>query len=414
MITDFKELVVACKEEAEERQYNSVYLSRLQAGWERIQTWMDVQGLTQYSRDVGIRFCSEELGGYLSRKDMNDADRSTLRAARMLFSYQEDGDFELRAPRIDHILSGPVGNAANHYLESRKKVLSNASYRDKKLYLSQISEFFQHEDITLDELTPDLIEAFFEHMHYSLASRHNCSGCLRGFLRYCYDTGITTKDMSVFVLPDNYKKNCKLPTTYEEDEIRAMLAAVERASAIGKRDYLILLLAAEYGWRSMDITNFCFDNIDWDNNRIIFAQHKTDVIVEYPLLSSVGNAVIDYLKHGRPESKAEQIIVAHVNGRRGEPLSSPTIHSIVTRYMRKANIPDWQNKKHGAHSLRHSLATNLLKKNIPMPIISTVMGHQNTSTTSIYISLDIEKLRKCAIPIPPVHSHYYSTEVKEG
>ena len=129
MITDFKELVNACKQEVEERQYNSVYLSRLQAGWDRIQTWMDVQGLTEYSRDVGIRFCSEELGGYLSSKDMNEADRSTLRAARMLFSYQEDGDFELRAPRIEHILSGQVGEAANHYLESRKNDLSNASLR---------------------------------------------------------------------------------------------------------------------------------------------------------------------------------------------------------------------------------------------------------------------------------------------
>ncbi len=413
MIMDFKELVSACRQVAEERQYHSVYLDRIQAGWDRIQAWMDIQGLTQYSRDVGIRFCCEELGGYLSRSDMNDEERTTLRAARMLFSYQEDGDFELRAPRIEHILSGTVGDVANHYLESRKNVLSNASYRDKKLYLCHISEHFQHEKITLDELTSDQIESFFDHMHYSLASRHNCAGCLRGFLRYCYDMGITAKDMSVFVLPDNYKKNCKLPTTYEEGEIRAMIAAVERASAIGKRDYLILLLAAEYGWRSMDITNFCFGNIDWDKNRIIFAQHKTDMIVEYPLLSSVGNAIIDYLKHGRPESKAEQIIVAHTNGHRGEPLSSPTIHSIVTRYMRKANISNWQNKRHGAHSLRHSLATNLLKKNIPMPIISTVMGHQNTSTTSIYLSLNVEKLRKCAIPIPPIRSPYYTMEVKE-
>ena len=413
MITDFRELVGACRQEAEERQYNSVYLERIQAGWNRIQTWMDAQGLAQYSREIGLRFCSEELGGYLSRQGMTNEDHCTLRAARMLISYQEDGDFELRAPRIEHILSGPVGDAANHYLESRKNVLSNPSYRDKKLYLCHISEYCQQEDITLDELTSDEIEAFFEHMHYSLASRHNCAGCLRGFLRYCYDTRITARDMSAFVLPDNYKKNCKLPTTYEEDEIRAMLAAVERSSAIGKRDYLILLLAAEYGWRSMDITSFCFGNIDWDRNKIVFIQHKTCAIVEYPLLSSVGNAVIDYLKHGRPESNAEQIIVAHTNGHRGEPLSSPTIHSIVTRYIRKANIPNWQNKKHGAHSLRHSLATNLLKKNIPMPIISTVMGHQNTSTTSIYISLDVEKLRKCSIPIPPIHSPYYTMEVNE-
>ena len=210
LITDFQELVCACRQEAEERQYNSVYLRRIEAGWNQIQAWMDARGLTDYSRDVGIRFCCEKLGGYLSRNDMNEEDRTTLRAARMLFSYQEDGDFELRAPRKEHVLSGSIGDAANHYLGSRKSVLSYASYRDRKLYLYHISEHFQHEEIALDELTTDRIESFFEHMHYSLASRHNCAGCLRGFLRYCYDTGITAQDMSVYCHIHQYEA-CLLP-----------------------------------------------------------------------------------------------------------------------------------------------------------------------------------------------------------
>lgn len=114
-------------------------------------------------------------------------------------------------------------------------------------------------------------------MNSTLASRHNASRTVRLFLRFAYDTGKTAKDMSVYVLPDNYKKNCKLPTTYEESETE-ILASVERSSAIGKRDYLILLLAAGYGWRSGDIIGFCFENIDWDNNVIHFNQHKTDSI----------------------------------------------------------------------------------------------------------------------------------------
>ena len=88
---------------------------------------MEIQGLKEYSRDIGIRFCIEELGGDLSREDMNSVDHYALRAARMLFSYQEDGDFELRATRMDHIISGPLGDAARHYLESCENVLSNAS-----------------------------------------------------------------------------------------------------------------------------------------------------------------------------------------------------------------------------------------------------------------------------------------------
>ena len=414
MVTDVSLLIKECREQLEERQYNTVYLDRIQNGWERIQQWMNSQGICVFSKEIGLQYCLEELGGWLSRTNMTSEDHHTLRAVRMLISYQEGGDFEIRAPRVERFLTGDIGDQAARYLDSRKNVLSAASYRGKKHYLQCFSDYFQGRSIPLDSLDSDQLESFYCFMQYSLASRHNCSGCLRGFLRFCFDEGITQKDMSVFVLPDNYKKNCKLPTTYEEDEIRNLLAAVERASAIGKRDYLILLLASEYGWRSNDITGFQFDYIDWEKNVIRFSQHKTDIPVEYPLLSSVGNAIIDYLKHGRPNSQAPQVIVSHCNGRQGEPVSSPTIHSIVTRYMRKANIKDWQNKKHGAHSLRHSLATNLLKRNIPMPIISTVMGHQNTATTSVYLSVDVKKLRKCALPIPPVLSpHYKTMEVAE-
>ena len=90
--------------------------------------------------------------------------------------------------------------------------------------------------------------------------------------------------------------------------------------------------------------------------------------VEYPLLSTVGNAIIDYLKYARPETDVTEIIVSMENANKGKPLSSPTIHSVVTKYMKRAGIKNWQNKKHGPHAMRHSLATNLLKKNVTVVV----------------------------------------------
>ena len=251
-------------------------------------------------------------------------------------------------------------------------------------------------------------------MNYTLASRHNAARNISLFLQFAYAHGKSVKDTSVFILPDNYKKDRKLPTTYEEEEIKELISSVERASAIGKRDYLILLLATEYGWRAKDITKFSFDDIDWDNNVIRFNQHKTDVPVVFPLLSTVGNAIIDYLKYSRPETDVPEIIVSMENANKGKPLSSPTIHSVVTKYMKRAGIKNWQNKKHGPHAMRHSLAINLLKKNVAMPIISTVMGHQRTETTSIYISIDYDKLKQCALPMPVLRSPFYSREGCHG
>src|SRR5699024_12075409 len=75
--------------------------------------------------------------------------------------------------------------------------------------------------------------------------------------------------------------------------------------------------------------------------------------------------------------------------------------------MRKANINHWKEKRHGAHSLRHSLASNLLKNNVSMPVISTVLGHQKTGTTKIYLKVDMEKLSLCPLPLPKVNSPFY-------
>ena len=96
-----------------------------------------------------------------------------------------------------------------------------------------------------------------------------------------------------------------------------------------------------------------------------------------------------------------------MQGTLGRPIVSSTIHSIVTAGMKRANIPNWREKKHGAHSLRHSLATNMLRKNVSMPIISTILGHRTTETTKVYIGIDIDRLRSCSLPIPPIQSEFY-------
>ena len=76
--------------------------------------------------------------------------------------------------------------------------------------------------------------------------------------------------------------------------------------------------------------------------------------------------------------------------------------------MKKAAITGWKEKKHGAHSLRHSLASNLLKKNVSLPVISTVLGHQTTETTKIYLKVDTEKLRMCTLKMPTMSSPFYT------
>jgi len=414
MVIDFKKLVALCEDELISREYASMHYQKIRTEWIRLNQWMEEHQYTDFSESIGFAYCDEVFGDHILTEKIRRKNQIRLRAVRMLISYQKAGDFEFRTPRVKRIFSGDIGETIELYLSYARNILSlsNETIKNKEQYLYKFHAFLNERGLSLDDLNVDIVEGFFASMGYSLASRHNGGSTLRIFLRYAYDNELTKKDCSIFVLADNYKKHCKIPTTYKESEISSMLASVERSSAIGKRDYLILLLAAEYGWRTKDIVSFRFDQINWDKNIIHFDQSKTSIPVEYPLLSSVGNAIIDYLKHGRPKTDAEEIIVAADTAKKGQPLSSPTVHSIVSKYMGKANIKNWKSKKHGAHSLRHSLATNMLKKNISMPVISTVMGHQNTETTKIYLSVDIEKLRQCPLPMPELDSAYFRWEVQ--
>ena len=358
--------------------------------------------------EIGRQYCIETFGSDIFPGVKKD-DRLRLRSIRMLMSYLQDGEFEFRTPSISREFVGETGNLMKEYLEHLTLVekLSEKTLENKRYYLLAINAYLNGLGIHINNIDIQTLMNFYAINNYSLAKIHNCNSTFKLFLRYAYDTDSTLCDMSVVVMPDNYNRQKKIPTTYEEDEIRRILSAVERSSAIGKRDFLIILLAAEYGWRSSDITNFSFNHIDWDKNTITFCQNKTDATVIYPLLSSVGNAIIDYIKNGRPTTDAQEIIVSGESSRRGKRLTPPTIHSIVAKYMKAAGIDNWKVKKHGPHSLRHSLATNLLKKNISIPIIATVLGHQNTSSTSTYISLDIGQLKKCALPIPSLNTDIF-------
>ena len=266
----------------------------------------------------------------------------------------------------------------------------------------------------LGDVTVEALEAFFSSAYCTKASRHSYKPIIKELYRYLYDNRVLDKDYSTLVLKEpKVHLGTKVPSTYTENEIKRMIKAINRSSAKGKRDYLVMLLAAEYGWRASDITSFRLDQIDWEKNRISMVQYKTGVPVEFPLLASVGNAIIDYIKHGRPAGGDDVIIVNHENTHKGQKLKSPTIHSIVSKAMSTANIANWKDKKHGPHSLRHSLATNMLKQNVAIPIISTILGHQSTETTKTYIKVDIPKLRQCSLPVPELKSSYFQI-IKEA
>lgn len=409
MVTDINKLISLCSAELSDRQYRTDYVKEIESHWSALKRWMHDNSIEGFSEKTANQYCDTYIGTHLLVKNMNAKDIRHLRAIRMLVSYQINGEFEFRSPRKEYIFTGETGHLIQEFLVYARDELHRAesTVASYEMTLHKFNGFLNERNLEIAIIGVDDFEEFFRTHCATTGARHSYSNNLRQFFRYVYGKHYTDRDVSVMILPDNFNRHSQVPTTYSEEEIRRIIEAPDRSSAIGKRDYLILLLAAEYGWRSADITGFRLDQIDWDRNVIRFEQQKTGMPVEYPLLSSVGNAIIDYLQHGRPNSDRPEIILSAERSKYGKPLKSPTIHSIVARYMKKAAITGWKEKKHGAHALRHSLATNLLKRNVSLPVISTVLGHQTTETTKIYLKVDIDRLRSCALKMPGMSSPYY-------
>lgn len=185
-----------------------------------------------------------------------------------------------------------------------------------------------------------------------------------------------------------------LPSTYTKEERICLENAPDRSTSLGKRDYAIILLANRLGLRSGDIAELSFDKVNFYDNTIIFEQDKTkDPHVLY-LVQDVKDALLDYINDGRPASEDNHIFMMHKAPY--DSVSAIAIHGIVSKGFRVANI-DTSNRKHGAHSLRSSLATDMVNTGEPYDQTRKILGHRSADAIKHYARLDVERLRLCAL-----------------
>jgi integrase/recombinase XerD len=232
---------------------------------------------------------------------------------------------------------------------------------------------------------------------YELPTIYHTTCVLRRALRYLYAQGIITTDLSTVVPKLRYCKKAKIPSAYSKDEIERMVNSIDRGNPRGKRDYALILLAARLGLRASDIANLTFSSFKWDKNIIEVAQQKTGEPVTLPLLTDVGEAVIDYIRYARPKSDVPFLFLK-LNAP-NDVMYANSIHHTVYARLKEAGIRIPPGKKHGPHALRHSLASALLENNVPMPVISEALGHTDTESTSVYLNIDVTRLRECAVEV---------------
>lgn len=402
------ELIQVCSAELADCGYAPRYQRFMHNAWLSVNEWCRANGISVFTEEEYPRYVEDTVDPVRVHIP-SSKHYQRLRAARMLVSYQQNGDFELYRAKPKAAFSGSLAKTAEQFClyAASTLQLSSRTISGYRLHLLRFLDFLGTHALELDSLSMEEFETFFGEKEPRPSMRIDASKMLRHFMRFAFERGLTSSDRSILVPGTRVCRNRKLPTTYTGEEIKALLSSVDRASARGKRDYLILLLGAEYGWRAGDIVGFKFSHIDWEKNVIRFEQQKTGTPVEFPLTATVGNAIISYLKDGRPKSDAQEVIVCLATPRCGWPMQAGSIYAVVTKYMSRAGIANWKHKKHGSHSLRHSLATNMLEKDVPIQVVSQVLGHQSVETTKRYISVSIGQLSACALPPPASSSSLY-------
>lgn len=233
---------------------------------------------------------------------------------------------------------------------------------------------------------------------YSKATIRNHICALKLLFKIHYDLGYLKNDIASKMPAVRGLDQRPLPSIWTDSEIEMLVKSIDRDSPLGKRDYAIILLACRLGLRCIDIKKLKITNCNWTENTLKFTQSKVVKTISLPLTKEVGWAIIDYLKNGRPDVKSPYIFIKHRVPY--EPFSeSCHLTQMITNYMNKAGIAKL-NKKRGLHSMRHTLATNLLKNSTSLHLISDILGHSTMESTNTYLKVDIERLRECALDSP--------------
>ncbi len=221
------------------------------------------------------------------------------------------------------------------------------------------------------------------------------TSALRSFLRYARYRGDVTLDLAAAVPVVANWSMPSIPRAIGADQIRQLLASIDRRTATGRRDYAIVLLLARLGLRSGEVGFLEFDDIDWKAGQLS-VRGKRGQRTALPLPVDVGEAIAAYLRHGRPCSTDRRVFLRSKAPIRGF-LSQCAIGSIVRHALERAGI---QAPTKGAHQFRHALATRMLRRGASLTEIGEVLRHRRQQTTTIYAKVDIKALRTLALPWP--------------
>lgn len=301
----------------------------------------------------------------------------------------------IAAPRLTAAQRGV--HAYVQYLRAAR-ALASATITNYAPFIEEfLADQFGEGPVTLSRLTARDVVRFVQRQASRLHLKRAklLTTALRSFLQYARYQGAMTRDLAAAVPAVANWSMPSIPRAIGDEQIRQLLASIDRRTAMGRRDYAIVLLLARLGLRANEVSGLELEDINWEAGQVSVRGKRGHRTV-LPLPADVGAAMAAYLRHGRPSSPSRRVFLRSKAPIRGF-LGQCAIGSIIRHRLHRAGIAA---PTTGAHQFRHALATRMLRHGASLTEIGELLGHRHPQTTAIYAKVDLPALRTLALPWP--------------
>ena len=340
----------------------------------------------------------KHLASYLKHRSLQAHLRSGDAAIlRRLVSLLISEGIVAQAPAIESTPAQRLVEQFARYLEQERRLAPPTilNYRD------HIQRFLAHRfadgEVRLDVLSATDVIGFVKRQAAKFQPKRSkmMTTALRSFLQYARYRGLISIDFRSCIPTVACWTMASLPRALSSEEVELLLSKCDRKTAVGQRNWAILLLLARLGLRAGEVVGLTFEDLDWEAGEIRIRASGAS-LDRLPIPQEVGAALVEYLRYARPRCSSRRVFV-RMRAPYRELANSSDISSIVRRALDLAGL-DPPHK--GAHLLRHSVATHMLRHGASLAEIGELLRHRNHQTTMIYAKVDLDSLRPLALPWP--------------
>lgn len=263
-----------------------------------------------------------------------------------------------------------------------------------------LKQTYGNRPLQLKRLRPKDVTSFLrQHTeHLTPGCVQTLAAALRRFLRHLQLQGVCKEALVWSVPPTRRSKLASIPRTMSDEQLNKLLSSFDRSTAMGRRNYAMVALMSTLGLRASEVAVLQLDDLDWRNSSLRISSPKTRRMKTLPLPHTAGEAIADYLRHGRPSTSHRYVFARHV-APRNVPLQSCAIRQMAIRAYRCCGFdPRWK----GTHILRHTVATQLHQRGAALKEVADLLGHRSIETSAIYAKVNLPALAAVALPWPEV------------